>query len=119
LSAESNNGDADAAAHFHSYLEQVREFLGNPLRLEDIDPAVLRLTSFTDEEEHITAADAERAAVRNRCPDHMVSVLDAEAVLLAGFARSAPLLSLGARSKRAGPDAEASAPARHAQGRAG
>lgn len=40
LSVESNNGDADAAARFRSYLEQVHEFLENPLRLEDIDPAV-------------------------------------------------------------------------------
>jgi putative intracellular protease/amidase/ketosteroid isomerase-like protein len=40
LSVQSNNGDANAAARFRSYLEQVREFLENPLRLEDIDPAV-------------------------------------------------------------------------------
>lgn len=39
LSARSNNGDADAAARFRSYLEQVHEFLQNPRRLEDIDPS--------------------------------------------------------------------------------
>ncbi|MFF2525629.1 DJ-1/PfpI family protein [Streptomyces liangshanensis] len=39
LSAESNNGDADAAARFRSYLDRVSGFLGNPSRLEDIDPA--------------------------------------------------------------------------------
>ena len=43
-------------------------------------------------------AVAERT-VRNRFPDHMVSVLDAEAVLLAGFARSGPRPSLGARPR--------------------
>lgn len=37
--------------------------------------------------------------VRNRFPDHMVSILDAEAVLLAGFARSGPRPSLGARPR--------------------
>ncbi|MFE4411948.1 hypothetical protein [Streptomyces sp. NPDC056821] len=43
-------------------------------------------------------AVAERT-VRNRFPDHMVSTLDAEAVLLAGFARSGPRPSLGARPR--------------------
>lgn len=43
-------------------------------------------------------AVAERA-VRNRFPGHMVSTLDAEAVLLAGFARSGPRPSLGARPR--------------------
>ncbi|MFE9881906.1 hypothetical protein [Streptomyces sp. NPDC005784] len=43
-------------------------------------------------------AVAERA-VRNRFPDHMVSTLDAEAVLLAGFARSGPRPTLGARPR--------------------
>lgn len=39
LSVESHRGDADAAARFRSYLEHVRGFLEQPLRLEDIDPA--------------------------------------------------------------------------------
>ncbi|MEU6555702.1 hypothetical protein ABZ915_36450 [Streptomyces sp. NPDC046915] len=43
-------------------------------------------------------AVAERT-VRNRYPDHMISTLDAEAVLLAGFARSGPRPSLGARPR--------------------
>ncbi|MEV6946748.1 hypothetical protein AB0N07_33220 [Streptomyces sp. NPDC051172] len=43
-------------------------------------------------------AVAERA-VRNRFPDHLVSTLDAEAVLLAGFARSGPRPTLGARPR--------------------
>ncbi|MFD5160829.1 hypothetical protein ACFWMJ_22590 [Streptomyces hawaiiensis] len=43
-------------------------------------------------------AVAERT-VRNRFPDHMVSPLDAEAILLAGFARSGPRPSLGARPR--------------------
>ncbi|WP_329455191.1 hypothetical protein [Streptomyces sp. NBC_01497] len=43
-------------------------------------------------------AVAERT-VRNRYPTHMVSVLDAEALLLAGFARSGPRPSLGARPR--------------------
>ncbi|MFE9602751.1 hypothetical protein [Streptomyces hokutonensis] len=43
-------------------------------------------------------AVAERT-VRNRFPEHMVSILDAEAVLLAGFARSGPRPSLGARPR--------------------
>ncbi|MFF7198595.1 hypothetical protein ACFZAM_33420 [Streptomyces sp. NPDC008079] len=43
-------------------------------------------------------AVAERA-VQNRFPDHMISTLDAEAVLLAGFARSGPRPSLGARPR--------------------
>ncbi|MEU5593359.1 hypothetical protein [Streptomyces sp. NPDC020298] len=43
-------------------------------------------------------AVAERT-VRNRCPDHMISVLDAEVVLLAGFARTGPRPTLGARPR--------------------
>ncbi|MCT9112711.1 hypothetical protein N4G69_45365 [Streptomyces mirabilis] len=43
-------------------------------------------------------AVAERT-VRNRFPDHMISTLDAEAILLAGFARSGPRPSLGARPR--------------------
>ncbi|MGI5423809.1 hypothetical protein [Streptomyces sp. CA-179760] len=43
-------------------------------------------------------AVAERT-VRNRFPDHMVSTLDSEAILLAGFARSGPRPSLGARPR--------------------
>lgn len=43
-------------------------------------------------------AVAERTA-RNRFPDHMVSTLDAEAILLAGFARSGPRPSLGTRPR--------------------
>jgi hypothetical protein len=43
-------------------------------------------------------AVAERA-VRNRFPGHMVSTLDAEAVLLAGSARSGPRPSPGARPR--------------------
>ncbi|WP_063896481.1 hypothetical protein [Streptomyces prasinus] len=43
-------------------------------------------------------AVAERT-VRNRFPGHMVSTLDAEAILLAGFARSGPRPSLGARPR--------------------
>ncbi|MEV5999901.1 hypothetical protein AB0M25_11530 [Streptomyces griseomycini] len=43
-------------------------------------------------------AVAERT-VRNRFPSHMVSTLDAEAILLAGFARSGPRPSLGARPR--------------------
>ncbi|MER5558795.1 hypothetical protein ABT071_09300 [Streptomyces sp. NPDC002506] len=43
-------------------------------------------------------AAAERT-VRNRFPDHLVSILDAEAVLLAGFARSGPRPTLGARPR--------------------
>ncbi|MGW2715557.1 DJ-1/PfpI family protein, partial [Streptomyces sp. NPDC001356] len=39
LSPGANNGDAEAAARFRSYLEQVSDFLENPLRLEDIDPS--------------------------------------------------------------------------------
>jgi putative intracellular protease/amidase len=39
LSAEANNGDAEAAARFRSYLEGVADFLEHPLRLEDIDPS--------------------------------------------------------------------------------
>lgn len=41
---------------------------------------------------------AERT-VRARFPDHLVSTVDAEAVLLAGFARSGPRPSLGARPR--------------------
>ncbi|MFD8299478.1 hypothetical protein ACWEVM_05315 [Streptomyces bauhiniae] len=43
-------------------------------------------------------AVAERT-VRNRFPDHMISTLDTEAVLLAGFARSGTRPSLGARPR--------------------
>jgi hypothetical protein len=43
-------------------------------------------------------AVAERT-VRNRFPDHMISTLDAEAILLAGFAHSGPRPSLGARPR--------------------
>ncbi|MGA5358080.1 hypothetical protein [Streptomyces purpurascens] len=43
-------------------------------------------------------AVAERT-VQNRFPDHMVSTMDAEAILLAGFARSGPRPSLGARPR--------------------
>ncbi|MGW2826494.1 hypothetical protein ACWC24_36760 [Streptomyces sp. NPDC001443] len=43
-------------------------------------------------------AVAERT-VRNRFPDHMISTLDSEAILLAGFARSGPRPSLGARPR--------------------
>ncbi|MFI6893505.1 hypothetical protein ACIBM4_05250 [Streptomyces sp. NPDC050256] len=43
-------------------------------------------------------AVAERA-VRNRFPDHMISTVDAEAVLLAGFARSGSRPTLGARPR--------------------
>ncbi|MFE8999883.1 hypothetical protein ACFYMR_30575 [Streptomyces albogriseolus] len=43
-------------------------------------------------------AVAERT-VRNRFPDHMISTLEAEAILLAGFARSGPRPSLGARPR--------------------
>jgi putative intracellular protease/amidase len=39
LSPEANNGDAEAAAGFRSYLEQARAFLEHPVRLEDVDPA--------------------------------------------------------------------------------
>jgi putative intracellular protease/amidase len=39
LSAQANNGDAEAAAGFRSYLEQVSDFLEHPLRLEDVDPS--------------------------------------------------------------------------------
>ncbi|MER5481341.1 hypothetical protein ABT026_30830, partial [Streptomyces sp. NPDC002734] len=49
-------------------------------------------------------AVAERT-VRNRFPDHMISTLDAEAILLAGFARSGPRPSRGARPR---PDTSAS-----------
>ncbi|MFI7007543.1 hypothetical protein [Streptomyces sp. NPDC050145] len=43
-------------------------------------------------------AAAERT-VQNRFPEHVVSTLDAEAVLLAAFARSGPRPSLGARPR--------------------
>ncbi|MGY5126903.1 hypothetical protein [Streptomyces nigrescens] len=43
-------------------------------------------------------AIAERT-VRARFPDHLVSTVDAESVLLAGFARSGPRPSLGARPR--------------------
>ncbi|MGN9761902.1 hypothetical protein [Streptomyces sp. SD31] len=43
-------------------------------------------------------AVAERT-VRNHFPDHMVSTLDAEAILLGGFARSGPRPSLGAKPR--------------------
>ncbi|MGW8376488.1 hypothetical protein [Streptomyces sp. ODS28] len=43
-------------------------------------------------------AVAERT-VRARFPDHLVSTVDAEAILLAGFARSGPRPSLGARPR--------------------
>jgi putative intracellular protease/amidase len=40
LSPEANNGDAEAAASFGAYLDEVQPLLNNPERLEDIDPAI-------------------------------------------------------------------------------
>lgn len=42
---------------------------------------------------------AAQRAVRTRFPDHLLSTVDAEAILLAGFARSGPRPSLGARPR--------------------